>query len=103
MIDDVTKSLGGISPIQKPSVPNAPQKTSESKSFGDFFSDAMKEVSSLQHQAESKIEGIVIGDGKVTPHDAAIALEKADIAFQLMTNIRTKIIRAYEEIMRTQV
>jgi flagellar hook-basal body complex protein FliE len=39
----------------------------------------------------------------VTTHEAMIALEKADIAFQLMTSIKSKIIRAYEEVMRTQV
>lgn len=103
MIDDVTKALGGISPIQKPGIPNPTQQTPGSKSFGDFFSDALGEVNTLQQQAENKIEGIVVGNGSVTPHDAAIALEKADIAFQLMTSIRSKIIRAYEEIMRTQV
>jgi flagellar hook-basal body complex protein FliE len=32
-----------------------------------------------------------------------VALEKADVAFQLMSAIRGKIVRAYEEVMRTQV
>ena len=36
-------------------------------------------------------------------HEAMIALEKADIAFQLMNTIRGKIVRAYEEVMRMQV
>jgi flagellar hook-basal body complex protein FliE len=32
-----------------------------------------------------------------------IAIEKADATFQLMMQIRNKIINAYEEIMRMQV
>jgi flagellar hook-basal body complex protein FliE len=45
---------------------------------------------------------MILGKG-VQTHEAMIALEKADVAFQLMNNIRMKITRAYEEVMRTQV
>jgi len=36
-------------------------------------------------------------------HNTMIAVEKADLSFQLMMQIRNKIISAYEEIMRIQV
>lgn len=70
--------------------------------FANMLTDAMKEVNSLQNEADNKIEGMVLGKG-VQTHEAMIALEKADIAFKLMNNIRMRITRAYEEVMRTQV
>lgn len=73
------------------------------ESFGEMFSNAIKEVDTLQKQADNQIEGLVTGKDGVTSHGAMLALEKADIAFQLMSAIRSKIIRAYEEVIRTQV
>lgn len=75
----------------------------EGGSFTDVLSKAIGEVESMQKDADVKVASLVTGNGDVTPHDAMIALEKADVAFNLMTQIRSKIVRAYEEVMRTQV
>lgn len=71
--------------------------------FSDMLGDALKEVDTLQKSADKQIEGLVLGSDNVSPHGAMIALEKADMAFQMMNSVRSKIIRAYEEIIRTQV
>lgn len=72
-------------------------------SFGEMLSKSLQEVDGMQKQANTSIENLMLGKGGATPHDTMIALEKADTAFQLMNNIRSRIIRAYEEILRTQV
>ena len=77
--------------------------SSQAPKFADALGNALKEVSDLQLSADKQIENLVLGEGDVSPHGAMIALEKADIAFQMMNSIRSKIIRAYEEILRTQV
>lgn len=74
-----------------------------SKSFASEFTDAMKQADKMQVDADRQIEDLAMKNGGTTPHEAMIALEKADIAFQLMTSIKAKIIRAYEEVLRTQV
>lgn len=89
--------LGGSSGIEKT------EKAGKGTSFGEMLKGALKEVDELQNQAETQIEGVTLGKEGVTTHGAMIALEKADIAFQLMSTIRSKIIRAYEEVIRTQV
>ncbi len=104
-------SISGINtyfkPIEGLVKPNQAQpgeaQTAGAKSFGDMFKDALKEVNDLQNQADQKITGLTMGQAGVTSHDAMIALEKADVAFNLMTAIRSRIVRAYEEVMRTQV
>lgn len=71
--------------------------------FAEIMKNAITEVDQLQKDANEKVEGLIRGGEGVNSHQALIALEKADVAFQLMSAVRTKIVRAYEEVMRTQV
>ena len=91
--------IRGLEETQK----SQPQGAPKSQGFGEMLNNALEEVNSLQNQADKQIEGLTLKQEGVTPHTAMVALEKADVAFQLMTAIRGKIIRAYEEVIRTQV
>lgn len=71
--------------------------------FGTMFQKALSDVNQLQLHADEQIEGLMLGKDGVTTHNAMIALEKADVAFQLMNQIRSKIVRAYQEVLRTQI
>lgn len=104
-IDSIKFGLQQLAPIQKPQMTPPVQGAAPSgkASFGEMFGNAIKEVDKLQVEADKQIEGMATGKEGITPHGAMIALEKADIAFQLMTTIRTKIISAYQEVLRTQV
>jgi flagellar hook-basal body complex protein FliE len=72
------------------------------ESFSQVLADALKEMEKIGGNADR--EGIKLATGTSdNPHDAMIAMEKADVAFQLMNAVRTKVVRAYEEVMRMQV
>ncbi|MFM1846918.1 MAG: hypothetical protein RL417_392 [Pseudomonadota bacterium] len=103
-LDAIKTQLSAIAPL-KPATPGVSQTapSGTSKSFAEEFMSAVKEVDKMQLTADRKIEDLTMKKDGVTTHEAMIALEKADIAFQLMTSIKSKIIRAYEEVMRTQV
>ena len=104
-------SIQGINPLlpQVPSLKGVEetqrkaQGSEKGGAFGDVLQNALKEVNDLQNEANSNIEGLALKREGVTPHGAMLALEKADVAFQLMNAIRGKIIRAYEEVIRTQI
>ncbi|MCB0329244.1 MAG: flagellar hook-basal body complex protein FliE [Bdellovibrionales bacterium] len=112
-IDSISTSLPSIRSIQayqqtqnggrvdKVNNPN-PGEAQKAGGFANMLGDALNEVDQLQKDADNKIEGMMLGKG-VKTHEAMIALEKADIAFKLMNNIRMRITRAYEEVMRTQI
>jgi flagellar hook-basal body complex protein FliE len=70
-------------------------------SFGETLRSAMDEMGSLQSQAETKVAGMLEGDG-ADVHATLIAVEKADLSFQLMMQVRNKIVSAYQEISRIQ-
>ncbi len=97
--------IEGIRPsgIEKPQATEKTKSSTQPGSFGEMLTKAIGEVNELQLEADQKVEGMIVGDKGVTPHQAMIALEKADVSFQIMNQVRSKIIRAYEEIMRTQI
>jgi flagellar hook-basal body complex protein FliE len=104
-------SIQGINPLlpQVPSLKGVEETQKKAQSgekggaFVDVLQNALKEVNDLQNEANSNIEGLALKREGVTPHGAMLALEKADVAFQLMNAIRGKIVRAYEEVIRTQI
>lgn len=73
---------------------------------GDTFStvlkDSMSKVNELQQGADKAIEGLAKGEVE-NVHDTMIAIEKANLSFNLMVQVRNKLVQAYEEVMRTQV
>lgn len=62
---------------------------------------ALDDMQNLQGAAETKVAGVLDGTG-TDVHSALIAVEKADLSFQLMMQVRNKIVSAYQEISRMQ-
>lgn len=101
-INEAFKNFKGVQ-FQEPKAPAVEPGAAGGQSFGDVFNNAIKEVDNLQKSADDQVQGLTLKKDGYTTHGAMIALEKADTAFQLMNNIRAKIVRAYEDVMRTQV
>jgi flagellar hook-basal body complex protein FliE len=58
-------------------------------------------VEQLHGSAEQQVTDLLKGDrGDV--HNVMIAVEKADVAFQLMMQVRNKIVTAYQEVSHMQ-
>lgn len=74
----------------------------ENTNFGEFVSNALKKVNTLQKEDENLKKMLSIGEVD-NIHSAMIASEKADLALQLTLNIRNKVVDAYKEIMRMQI
>jgi flagellar hook-basal body complex protein FliE len=69
--------------------------------FHEVLDSAIDQIQQLQGEAESKVSGVLAGNG-TDVHSAMIAVERADLSFQLMMQVRNKIVSAYEEIARMQ-
>jgi flagellar hook-basal body complex protein FliE len=72
------------------------------KSFGDFMKDLVQDANASALQADVKMQDVAAGRTKDL-HGAVLAMEKADVQFRLLTQVRNKVIDAYREIMRMQV
>lgn len=71
-------------------------------SFKELLKEYIQKVMDVETEAMSEVEKLVKNETSDL-HNVMISIEKADLTFQLMMQIRNKIISAYEEIMRMQV
>ena len=69
---------------------------------GKFFSELVSKVNDIQVQSDKSIQGLASGENK-NLHEVTIAVEKASISLQFMSQVRNKAIEAYQEVMRMQV
>jgi len=71
-------------------------------SFVDQLKNAVAEVEHLQVQREDMVEQMVTGE-VAEVHDVMIAAKESQLAFELLLEIRNKLLESYQEIMRMQV
>jgi flagellar hook-basal body complex protein FliE len=72
------------------------------KTFGDFLVDSVAKVNNLQQDANTAMETLASGKSN-NLHETLLAVEKADIAFKTMNQVRSKVLDAYREIMKMQI
>jgi flagellar hook-basal body complex protein FliE len=96
--------LGFPPPIITNKPPEVKQIPGELKgpSFGEVLENAIKEVSDIQKEAGEEGRKFMTGEVKDI-HTAMVAVQKADISFQMMMQVRNKLVNAYQEIMRMPV
>ncbi|WP_096910236.1 flagellar hook-basal body complex protein FliE [Halobacteriovorax marinus] len=76
--------------------------TQAKQSFGEMLASSIAQVNGLQQEANTAMQKLASGEKKNLP-EVMMAVEKADIAFRTMNQIRTKVIDAYKEVMRMQI
>jgi flagellar hook-basal body complex protein FliE len=84
-----------------PTRPSAPSNTEVEGGFGNTLKDAISQVNELSNKSDQSITQLVQGE-RQDVHNVMIAVEKADIAFQLMMQVRNKIVNAYQEVSKLQ-
>jgi flagellar hook-basal body complex protein FliE len=78
---------------------NAAQPANSKDGFGQVLREAVSQIDQAQGTAQTKINEVIQGNG-ADLHSAMIAVEKADLSFQLMLQVRNKIVAAYQEVAR---
>jgi flagellar hook-basal body complex protein FliE len=91
-------ALGTINALPKLS-PTA--STEPGGGFSGVLSNVLQQVNQLNGGAEQKIGSLLKG-GNTDMSTVMIAVEKADVAFQLMMQVRNKIVTAYQDIEKMQ-
>jgi len=92
----------GLESLTNTVSPANPKETQIPESFGKMLAHSLKEVNQLKLDADEAVNDLASGQQKDI-HQTMIALEKADVAFQLLMQIRNKIVAAYESVMRMPV
>jgi len=93
---------GMANPLPMPQASGKPSSSDHPKGFGDMLSGAIGEVNQLYDEADQAVGALAAGRS-ADVHNTMIALQKADVSFQLLMQIRNKVVSAYETVMRMQI
>ncbi len=87
-LQQIAQATGGIS---------APGGASDNADFLQTLDGMLNQVGNMQTDAQQQVTELLQSDGQDV-HSAMIAVEKADLSFQLMMQVRNKIVQAYQTI-----
>ena len=100
-MNEITIKSLGQTPVGN-TVGRKAEPRSTSPSFGQMLTDSISQVNRQQLEADASISNLV--NGKQSDiHQTMIAMEKASVSFELLLQIRKKVISAYDRIMRMPI
>lgn len=101
-----------MNPVQGLAIPAAPLPPAIPKmdaaagtnqtSFKDMLLDSIQQVNSMQHEADVAVQQLMTGDD-VDPAVVLTTIQKADMSFRMMMQIRNKLVAAYQEIKEMRI
>lgn len=96
-------TINGISPGLGPLTATAPSSAKRpSGQFGEVLGRAIDSLNELQQTADAASLDVATG-GPTEIHEAMIAVQEAQLGFQVALQVRNKLIESYQEIMRMPV
>lgn len=78
--------------------PSAPVRDGEG--FAGMLADSLDRVQALQDDTRQKTRGLVLGED-VDLHDVMIAANKSEVAFNLLLEVRNKLVDAWDKLSRS--
>ncbi|HRK01180.1 MAG TPA: flagellar hook-basal body complex protein FliE [Oligoflexia bacterium] len=90
--------------IERPTNPSigAEAPTPGAHSFSEMLHKSFEKVNEIQNQADTAVKEMVAGRNK-NIHETMLLMEKADMSFRMLMQVRNKVLEAYREVMRMQV
>jgi flagellar hook-basal body complex protein FliE len=104
MMTSIQNSTSTFAPLQSPSMNieslnslNSPNSAGEAGSFKSALLKSIGDVNSMQMQADQAVETLMTG-GDADPAAVLTAVQKADLAFRMMMQMRNKVMQVYQEV-----
>lgn len=94
---DPVGMVGAIAPVAPALAPPVP-----AAGFGDWFASELGAVNTSLIKAEQGVQQLAVGEA-TSLHEVMIHLEEAKLSFQLLAQVRNRLLDAYQEVMRMQV
>jgi flagellar hook-basal body complex protein FliE len=104
-IDQMLSLMRGVATqaAGRPAETSATTATGGSVDFAQVLQNSIAQVNQTQQQAEGMAANFAAGDSDGNLQDVMIALQKANISFQEMIQVRNKLVSAYQDVMNMQV
>jgi flagellar hook-basal body complex protein FliE len=95
-------NISGIPPVLIPPAGSAPQSRAGSGEFQEILKSAIDQVELSRSNATQSVEQFLAGEGDDL-HSTILAVQRADLEFEMLMQVRNKVVAAYQEIMRMQM
>lgn len=82
---------------------SAPVAEGGTADFAGMLKDAVEGVNSVQQGANNLAQAFQLGQPEANIQDVMVSLQKANLSFQTMVQVRNKLVTAYQDIMNMQV
>lgn len=88
--------------VLNPGAAGVPTQGAAPTSFSNVFEQMVSAVDAKQDQAQAVTRQVLMGENDQL-HQSVIAMQEAGVAFQLMVEVRNKLVESYQELMRMPV
>ncbi len=75
----------------------------EGQDFASALKSSLDNVNNAQQQASDLAKAFEMGSPDTNIQDVMLSLQKANVSFQTMVQVRNKLVTAYQDIMNMQV
>jgi flagellar hook-basal body complex protein FliE len=95
-------NISSIAPILPAQIDKLAPSSSGGTQFRDMLNSAVNQVESSRNQASQSVDRFLSGEGDDL-HSTILSVQRADLEFQMMMQVRNKVVSAYQEVMRMQM
>ncbi len=81
----------------------APAGAEDAPAFSELLGQAISKVNETQQNADQLAAAFEMGQGSVDLTEVMVASQKASVSFQALTQVRNKLVQAYQDIMQMSV
>lgn len=92
-------------PFTPPTLPASPglaPTSTQGPQFKNFLMESLEQVNSMQADADHAVEQLMTG-ADLNPAEVLTAVQKADLTFRMMMQVRNKLVQAYQEIKDVRI
>ena len=90
-----------LAPLQEIQIPDAPERSGQSE-FASWMSKELGTINGKIGDADHTLQRLATGEVD-NLHQVMLSLEEAKLSFQLLVQVRNKLLEAYQDILRMQV
>lgn len=102
-INQVLQQMRNVSAMAENKLPLETDANISGPDFSQLLKDSINKVNETQKSASGLATAFESGDPNVNLSEVMVALQKASVSFQAMTQVRNNLLSAYKEVMNMPV
>ena len=102
-INQVLQQMRSMASMAESNMHVEPGANATGPDFSKLLTDSVNKVNETQKSAAGLATAFETGDPTVNLSEVMVAIQKASVSFQAMTQVRNNLISAYKEVMNMQV